>query len=827
MDFRKKNLQDLQIKNAFNVNTRTGKLEGSVSLPLVSGRDDFGPQIYFQYSSGGGNSEFGLGWSLVGTPYISLSKRDGLPKYDGSDSYAYNGGLSLVPKLKKEGTEWVPEITENTDYWIYYFIGNIEQNSIRFEKWVKKTDHSVHWRSRSKSNVLSIYGQGGGKIFNPEKESNIYKWLIEAQYDSKGNAILYKYKAENDENINPEFAFEITRLKNANEYGFAQRYLERIQYANSLPILPDEDVPVDNKWHFEVVFDYGEYIDEPFESSLPSLDSFWDARMDSFSRYSGGFEVRNYRLCKRLLFYNNIIELSNTSSLTGIFSLVHNESALGSTIKEMRYVGVRRDLHSNTYKVKEAPHLTFEYSEPSIGDSFKATIKESLENVPQGISSGDTTFIDLFGEGLSGILTETKDSWYYKSNLGNGKFDAQSTVINKPIKIEGAYALGDFDNNGNLDVFALVGRTAGYYEYDRNNNSWSGFKNFKQIPQVSNFKFMDTNSNGFADLVVQTEDKIVCFPFEDKDGFGDPFEISKPISNGIEYSPTLGDDHILNFHMADMTGDGMLDQLEVKNGRVGYYPNLGHGRFGSLVLMEDPPLFDFEFDFDPARVRFYDLDGSGTSDIIYIGRGFIKYWYNASGNKFIEGGTKFGLPFIDNLSSVSILNYLGNGTPCLVWSSNLGYQHEYPIQYLELTNGIVPRLMVSVNNGCGWKNMFEYTNSGIQFLNAKSSDRPWITKIPRHFTVVDKKIAEDTINNSKAVTQFKFYDGHYDSNESTFVCFGRVEQYDRQLFSDFSMTSDVEYVQPNLTIQWFHPGLLVGIRKFQMHLIMRINIMFF
>ena len=41
----------------------------------------------------------------------------------------------------------------------------------------------------------------------------------------------------------------------------------------------------------------------------------------------------------------------------------------------------------------------------------------SLENLPQGLDGTRYQWVDLDGEGLSGILTEQGGGWFYKRNL--------------------------------------------------------------------------------------------------------------------------------------------------------------------------------------------------------------------------------------------------------------------------------------------------------------------------------------------------------------------------------------------------------------------------
>lgn len=809
MNFGSLNIQELQLEHSLEVNASSGSASGVVKIPLSDGRNGFSPQLSLHYSSSSRNSIFGIGWSLDGLASISIDTQKGLPKYDGTDQFVFNGATSLVPFLEKTGSTYTPKIEETSTYWVYYYRAKLENNFTRFEKWVRKSDNQIHWRTQTTANVVSIFGletTGVTKINDPKNPHKTFIWLLEAQYDHLGNAILYKYKKENEANVDSSTSYENNRIRDFLKTGFSQKYPEKILYGNTKPLLPDEETPDTNKWLFKVVFDYGEYEERPYNTDQPVASSTWPQRLDPFSIYSPGFEVRSYRLCKRLLLYHDFEELA-TPSLVGIVENKYNESSAGTTLESIKYTGIRKDLFTNVYSEKQLPEITFQYTEPVVGSSFNAIIHESNENLPQGFNNSNTQLVDLFGEGLPGILTESAESWYYKPNLGNGLFGKQEVVIQKPSQLIGTYSLGDFDQDGNLNLFSLQGQTAGYYEFDREKEKWSGFKALQNIPKVGESKFIDVDADGYPDLVVEREDKIVCYPFKGKDGFDKPYEFSKPISNDVEYAPTLGGDLSLDYFLADMTGDGLQDQVRIKNGRVAYYPNLGNGHFGEVVLMENSPVIDFDSTFDASRVRLYDLNGSGTTDILYIGRGEIRYWYNASGNFFIEGGTITNLPYIDNISSATILDFLGQGIPCLVWSNSLSFSQQSSLEFLELTSGIKPNLLISLENGMGKEEQIEYGYSGDHYLKAKRTHNPWISKIPSHFTVTNKKIVIDHVTNTRFTTEFKYRDGQYDGNERRFVTFGLVEQYDQELFQNASLTHDTTYSQPSCTKTWLHNGL--------------------
>ena len=88
-----------------------------------------------------------------------------------------------------------------------------------------------------------------------------------------------------------------------------------------------------------------------------------------------------------------------------------------------------------------------------------------------------------------------------------------------------------------------------------------------------------------------------------------------------------------SIYLADLSGDGLTDLVRIRNGEVCYWPNLGYGRFGAKVTMDNAPWFDRPDLFDQQRIRLADIDGSGTTDLIYLGRDRIDIYRNQCGQR--------------------------------------------------------------------------------------------------------------------------------------------------------------------------------------------------
>ena len=203
----------------------------------------------------------------------------------------------------------------------------IEGLFARIERWSKiGSPGDVHWRSMSKDNILTLYGfDADSRIADPLDAIRIFSWLICETRDDKGNAVLYRYKAEDGLGTDLGKAHERNRGQPDGAPRTANRYLKRIYYGNRTPLLdqaghrprwPDKrqiDTQIaDAGWMFEAVFDYGDHDsaapkpnDDQDKNAAGSPRYPWQPRPDPFSTYRPGFEVRTTRLCRRVLMFHH------------------------------------------------------------------------------------------------------------------------------------------------------------------------------------------------------------------------------------------------------------------------------------------------------------------------------------------------------------------------------------------------------------------------------------------------------------------------------------------------------------------------------------------
>lgn len=824
------------IGEKFAANPVTGT--GSMSIPIATspGRSGFGPQISLSYDSGAGNGPFGLGWNLS-LPSITRKTDKGLPRYNDleeSDVFILSGAEDLVPVLKPDGKRY-EDSTSVPGYTIYRYRPRIEGLFARIERWTNSEGVS-HWRSISKDNITTVYGRDDKScIADPTNKSRIFSWLICESFDDKGNAIRYEYKEENSQGIIRSEAHEANRQ---DIHRTADRYLKRIKYGNKKPRKPNEDLSTRTDWMFEAVFDYGEHYIE-INGNIQTVDYAddrreWDLRLDPFSSYRSGFEVRTYRLCRRVLMFHHFLEeLVEPNYLVRATHFTYNQTTVASFISSATQSGYK--LINNKYRQKSLPPVEFTYSQAIINEDVHEVDPASLENLPQGLDNSRYQWVDLDGEGLSGLLTEQGEAWFYKRNQSAvpvkdaagimttlARFAPLERVATIPssANLAGGQQLLDLAGDGQLDVVEFDGPAPGFFERTADED-WETHRSFSSLPNISwrdpNLRFIDLTGDGHADILITEDEAFSWYPSLAEAGFGPGEKVRQAIDE--EQGPRLVfADGTQSIYLADMSGDGLTDLVRIRNGEVCYWPNLGYARFGAKITMDQSPWFDNPDLFDQRRIRLADIDGSGLVDILYLTGQGVQIYFNQSGNSWSKQQILNTFPRIDNLTAVSTVDLLGNGTACLVWSSPLPGDARSTIRYIDLMGGQKPHLLTGTKNNLGAETKVEYAPSTKFYLQDKQAGKPWITKLPFPVHCVEKITIKDKWRQIEFSSTYSYHHGYFDGIEREFRGFGRVEQVDIETYDKFEqgniaspyITNDrILYQPPIKTITWYHTGAAI------------------
>jgi len=833
----------------FQSNAVNGTAALSIPLPFSKTRSDLTPALSLDYNSGAGNSEWGLGWQL-GLSSIQRRTDKRLPLYRDAletDTFLFTGAEDLVPLLQKDNSgNWTAdEFTAPTGESVKRYRPRIESGFSRIERIQPAGSPFFYWKVTSRDNIVTIYGRSAAaRLADPADPDRIFRWLPELGYDDRGNCFEMQYVREDLKNV-PGRLHEANRF--TGDAPCTNTYLKGLSYGNRTPYYPDPGLPYNppapapDNYFFEMIADYGDHDDA---APTPDIQKDWPCRVDPFSNYKAGFEIRSFRLCRRILFFHNFAELNGGPGsdaapylvrsldlnykyfLNPLATLSELRNAEVDTIVSVRQTGYLRNT-TGGYDKKSLPPLEFSYQELGWDRTVQPISTQDLMNDPVGLG-GNYQWSDLWNEGISGILTEQAGGWYYKSNLGGGHFSPAQSVAPKP-SFTGlstrTLQLQDLEADGRKFIVSTAGSVKGYFELSADGGQhpyqgeWQPFRAFDGLPNVDftdpDTRFIDLNGDGRPDLIVSEECVFTWYANKGTLGYEAAEMTAKPFDR--EKGPALVFwDPQQTIFMADMSGDGLTDIVRIRNGEISYWPNRGYGNFGARVSMDNAPVFDLPDLFDPSYLQLADINGTGATDIVYLGQNKCQVWLNLAGNGWSEPVAIDPFPTTESPNRLMVVDLLGNGTACLVWSSPLPGYSDSPMRYIDLMGGNKPFIMNGYKNNLGKETSWQYKSSTEYYLQDKLTGKPWVTKLPFPLQCMAAMSVTDTVTNAVFRNEYSYHQGYYDHPEKEFRGFGRVEQVDTDSFDNYvsgggtTIVDEILYQSPVLTKTWFHTGAFFG-----------------
>lgn len=763
----------------FSPDLFTGTGNFSVPVALPPGRNGFQPELGLQYSTGSGNSPFGLGWNLS-VPGVMRKTAKGVPRYDDErDTFILSGAEDLIA-VKRMNIRFVQggnnSVTNNAAGIIplQNESGIITQYRPRTEGlfarvYHLKTNLRNCWKVMSKNGLTSWYGSKGSfqddlsLVQKPDYPSSIFAWKLTRTEDTFGNHILYTYWKE--------------AIKQNDYHIWDQSYLKEIKYA-------DYNTGGNLAYMVRVEFNY-------------------ETRTDAFSDFKSGFDIRTTQRCQTICIYTNPI---GGEIKTRTYHFQYSDEVL--PLDELPYNGVsllcKVEVEGHDGLVSEfLPPLEFRYThfKPK-QQKFKQL--EGKEMPLASLANPGFELVDLFGSGLPDIVQINGVVRYWR-NLGDGKFDIPRLMKDAPT----GFTLGDpdvqlVDANGDGRTDLLVNGTnmAGYFSM-KHNASWDtkAFKKYKQAPTFSfadpEVKMLDLTGDGITD-VLRNGTAFECFFHDKNDGWVETKRVPKKQIEGFP-DVSFADPRI---KLADMSGDGLQDIVQVYSGSVKYWPNLGYGNFGKPVVMKNAPRF--QHPFDSTRLQLADIDGDGQADLIYVDSNKITFWINQSGNGWSEPFEITGTPFVTNINGIRIADIYGSGVSGVFYSFDaLANTQRNRWFFLDLTGGTKPYLLHEMDNNMGSLTRVSYLPStryyladqyGMSAYNPDSARvfakrKPWKTTLPFPVQVVSRVEVIDELSKGKLTTEYHYHHGHWDGGEREFRGFGRVDQRDTETFERYNTTS--------------------------------------
>ncbi|MBN3471290.1 toxin [Pseudomonas savastanoi pv. phaseolicola] len=788
----------------------SGAASLEIALPISLGRG-YAPALSLSYQSTSGNGVFGLGWNLnIGKVARRASK--GVPGYNDDDLIFGPGGDVCLPERDDSGALVSTQVSSynghdlTATYQVVRYFNRVEGAFARIEHWrVDNTDPGF-WLIHDADGSLNLYGRKtSSRIADPADMNRVAEWLLDESMNAVGEHILYEYKPEDHQGL-PE---------NHPRNFRAQRYLSRVRYGNAKahPVLYLwEEGSLDSLlWHFDLIFDYDQR--DTRSDPPPEYDEqfTWPVRSDPHSSFAYGFELGNLRLCRQVLMFHHFPnELGEAPLLNRRLLLEHLQTALGYSLLSAA--------HSEAWdgtdwrRVDQQPPVQFQYTDFTL----EWGIYTPLEPMA-GLNDGQQyQLVDLYGDGLPGILYRDDKAWLYREPIRDtaGAADAVAygacELLPRIPTADSAtpvrQTLTDLTGDGRLDWVVAQPGMAGFFTLNPD-RSWSNYATFSAFPAEffhPQGQMADLVGDGLSDLALIGPRSVRLYANRRADGFAAAMDIP----HDEDRLPLLSDSPTELVAFSDLLGTGQQHLIRIRHNEIRVWPNLGRGQFGKGQLFASLP-YTYE-SFDSSRVRLADLDGSGASDVLYLQTDCFQVFMNQGGNGLAAAFDQLcpeGVRY-DRLCQFSAVDLLGLGFSSLILTVPHMTPRHWSLYYAADRAGTVrkPYLLKASDNNLGAAGEVSYRSSAQEWLDEKNELRATgsvaVSELPFPVHVVVRQTMQDKVTGNTLTQLFRYRQGFYDPREREFRGFGLLLLTDTETASQ----NQEDFTAPVLNKTWFHTG---------------------
>ena len=618
------------------------------------------------------------------------------------------------------------------------------------------------------------------------------------------------------------------------------------------------------KWCEEQVFDthsnqmqftYNSYLDSTGQvyctainyslvnGNSQSVVFDFEPRVDAFSSFLSGFEVKTARRC------NEIRVLSN-GGLVRRYDLGYDvatndpvESVAG-TDAGLSFSLLRRVTqfdNRNTNVTAYLPPLRFGYTR---FDTTTGVLGQLTNRPPISLGDANLAITDVNCDSLPDLLYTDpltgRHTVYY--NQGNGVFSNGVAFVNYPnVTLGGGNAeLADFDGDGKTDLILKTGTTAGLFGFypntasfatnDDDHPAWGALQSFPTPFPPFNLndpsaRTLDLNGDKKMDFMQTTLYGFVYFYNKtngwQQDGihlFGDPAMGDITAADNVQFSVSgSGGTPIANklVKLADMNGDRLLDLVRLSVAgtqlQVIYWPNKGWGAWGNRQVMSGT----IDLGVIPVDDVFVmDINGDGLADVVAVGYNYILYWINRGNGSFSQQFIRTGMPNYQR--GVTVLRQAdinGNGSTDFIWENYDSNARAYVARFYDFLGTTKPNLLRVIDNGIGLRTSIEYKTTTDYYVTARQQGTPWQTHLPFPSTVVSKITKSNGLNldgvsgGDQYITEFSFTDGYYDGFMKEFRGFGFAKKLDHGDDQFIGTIQQIPIYSPSTVTRYkFHTG---------------------
>lgn len=595
-----------------NVDQFSGSASLAIPIEVPAGRAGIQPNIALSYNSG--NRQLGLagvGWTLD-VPFIQVSTKKGVPKYDGSDQYILNMGAQqeLVSangrdgfKLKNEGG--FIDIKRVNDFWVL-----TDQKGMRF--YFGQNDHS--------------------KVRKSDEPQKIAKWMLNRQEDLNGNYMDIIYDNIDGVAYPKEFKYTGNAKTNVAPFGSVVITYESSRHVSTSYIFGFKSeiskivdkiiVTAGNRPWKKYKFQYDVSIDTQRDLlGAIKIEDVNDAQPPIKFSYSqiGTLDEKVFKETP-ISVSNNLDMISRAESIK--FTDINSDGFID-------FLNVPKGCENTKIEVYLNNKNNGFILDSSIDTSLLPQFRKNCITVLATYNQYDlgTRLIDINHDGyvdfirsfksLEGqVIKEfwiNKDSKYVKYDKtflpdGLRPFSVERQVGNLVDTISNSVGFGDLNGDGLQDIVTSEYFATVYHRLSADEGRWYSNGNLPGITNNANYSryasLTDINGDGLADLVnLEPREEFVDI------NLGNRFVHA--VDNYNNYTKRLAEvtEHNGVSTLADFNGDGLIDIISRFYSSGNRYISINTG--DRLMPRYEWKIGYFDFNNCTALV---DINGDGLTD---------------------------------------------------------------------------------------------------------------------------------------------------------------------------------------------------------------------
>jgi len=739
---------------SFKTEEYSGMAEIDHGIVIPPGPAGHVPALAFKYSSGNGNGVLGHGWQIP-LPFVQRRTDQGIPLYVDRDNGLDDDLDGQVDEMDERDAFMDDSMKEElvSDGKGNYFC-KIQGSFIRYRQ-KKDKDNHIYWEGVHPNGHRVEFGSTPDARILDKQTKRVFKWLVERETDTHGNSIIYRYTSFDDG-------------QNRNN-----RYLAEIRYGAGA-------TETWKNFHF-ILFAY-EDREDWYEDCRSGFIVRTGKRLSSITIGTQGPDLPghvkgDYNQDGKVDYLNRIYRLSYFSGAP--WSVLQEIMIVGadgkSTLPPSRYEYMTFNppeiLSARDHIIGTVNPPLHVFDNPLAdlvdlnGDGAPDILKTDYDGGPH---------VAYINEGAVEKQGNRAIQWSKPRQVSSE--DGRAWAMN--LQSDQVIArLSDMDGDGMADLVYHAEDETAYFRNLGTLGWWSRVPmTIQDFHPPAPFESPEIKS---ADMDFDKRMDIVqSVPV----GSGVAFHIwlnlgnqifSQRLTTEINGPFMLSDHHV---HLADFNGDRVPDLIRLTPEGVLVAAGLGYGHFAESIMVPIPNLAVTQSQLE--RAEFIDISGDGFDDLV-IERpvpGELWYWINPGNYSFQSRKKIVDLPAVYEHSVVRWADLNGNGTKDLIYANQ---QSNPKIQSIDI--GVLvacvpgPNMLVQEENGMGAIISILYTTSTQSAIKDALIGNPWSYSLPFPANVVSSVKVSDSLGNNY-VTNYNYHNGYYDASERQFRGFEQVDE---------------------------------------------------